>query len=330
MNMLTAINGFNTTRRAFSTNKGFTLIELAIVLVIVGLLVGIGSGMVGVLTTAIKVRETRDTLDANMQAVNSWAAGNNRLPGATAGFGNFSSIAKSRQDSWGRDFIYLYDTNLAPAAVTKDSICGRRSTALAVNTADPAATINNVAFVLISESDDANIQTTASDGAITVDRAATGTIFTDANNSDLVRWVTLDELRSKIGCQGAPLKIVNNELPYGYENSKYVARLQVDGGVAGTGYMWCVNGIPPGLIAGTAVSNTTNCSTAMPANCAALASDTNWVSALPPVFMTISSTPAAGSRGSYQIRVMAHDSNGSSLSENNCTEKNFVLTINPQ
>lgn len=291
------------------SSKGFTLIELAIVLVIVGLLVGIGSGMVGVLTTAIKVRETRDTLDANMQAINSWASANNKLPSASAGFGNFSSIAKSRQDAWGREFIYLYETNLAPAAATKDSICGRRSTTLAVNTADPAATINNVAFVLISKSDDANLQTTASDGAITVNRAATGTISTDPNNSDLIRWVTLDELRSKMGCQGAPLKIVNNELPYGYYSTSYAAGGAVVTPDGGTGdYKWRVKSKsrPTGIsfIPSITFNNI---------------SASDWSS----TYSTLKISGLPRPSGSYSLTIQVKDNS------ENIAEKPFVMTINP-
>jgi len=71
---------------------------------------------------------------------------------------------------------------------------------------------------------------------------------------------------------------VNNELPYGYENTKYVARLQLDGGV--TGYKWCINGtpsIPAGLKAGIASANTDLCAPLMPTSCSTLTSDTNWV-----------------------------------------------------
>jgi prepilin-type N-terminal cleavage/methylation domain-containing protein len=238
--------------------KGFTLVELAIVLVIVGMLVGVGSGMMGMLTTAIKVREAKELQDASVQSVISWASANNSIPNAAG----FPTAAKTPQDAWGRDFIYLYEARLNTPTPTKDTICGRRSTDLTLQTTDPAATISNVAFVVISSSDDAAVQTTltataapavaatyntAAYGpaiALAARGSATGTIVIDANNTDIIRWVTLDELRSKVGCQGAPMKIMNNELPYGYNGIAYSATVFADGGVhftGGTGtYRWCM------------------------------------------------------------------------------------------
>ena len=48
---------------------------------------------------------------------------------------------------------------------------------------------------------------------------------------DIVDYVTLGELRTKSGCQGAPLKILNNELPSGSMSSTYSATIYAEGGV---------------------------------------------------------------------------------------------------
>lgn len=328
-----------------SNNQGFTLIELAIVLVIVGILVGAGASMVGVLSTAVKVRETKDLLDANMQAVASWASSHNSIPDAAG----FTGAAKSPQDSWGRDFIYLYDANLNAATPTKDTICGRRSTTLTVHTTDPVATINNIAFVVFSPSDDAAVQATltatvapavaatfngAASGPAILPGArgfATGTVNIDATNSDIVRWVTLDELRSKVGCQGAPLKIVNNELPYGQAPNVYAATITADGGVPfATGYKWCVNSpLPAGFVtppAGGIVN----------ADCLSTTEST-WGATAAASALTISFPAAAVAAGSYQITVVARDNaDGVTTSAacnaspgDNCAQKVFVITVNP-
>lgn len=330
-----------------TSRQGFTLIELAIVLVIVGILVGLGSSMVGVLTTAIKVRETKDFLDANVQAIASYASSHNSIPDAAG----FTGAAKSPQDSWGRDFIYLFDANLHPADITKDTICGRRSTALTLRNclttnAKCAAggggvvgtdfsDTSNVAFVVLSKSDDAKTDTTASDAAINASRAATGTVTTDSNNSDIVRWVTLDELRSKIGCQGAPLKILNNELPYGQVGTAYTATLTADGGVpfalAPSTYRWCVNTLPAGFTTPPAggIAN---------ANCLN-ATEGDWGATVASANLTIAFTAAAPpAAGSYQITVVARDNADASAGSaacsaanpgDNCTVKTFVITVNP-
>jgi prepilin-type N-terminal cleavage/methylation domain-containing protein len=53
----------------FISNKGVTIIELAVVLVILGILVGIGASMMGSLTKRAKLTETRETVNAAVDAV---------------------------------------------------------------------------------------------------------------------------------------------------------------------------------------------------------------------------------------------------------------------
>lgn len=304
------------------SRRGFTLIELAIVLVIVGLLIGIGTSMVGVLSSAVKVRETKDLLDANMQAVTSWASAANRLPGAASGFGNFTSIAKSRQDSWGRPFTFLYYSSLARTNPTKDTICGRRSTPLNVQTTDPAATISNVAFVILSSGDNSapkSLKSTLNSAPITVSIPAIGTISVNpaASDNDIARWVTLDELRSKIGCQGAPLKIVNNELPFGAAPNPYSATISADGGVPSSSgnYEWCVE-FPTPLRSGFSFETSPSNGIKTVCSGATFVAGQN---------LSLSKKTSFGnfSSGSHKVTVYVRDSAG------NDANKTFVLTINP-
>lgn len=312
----------------YNNHNGFSLVELSIVLVIIGILVGLGGGMIGPLTTFVKVRETRDMQDATLQSIISWTSSRNTIPNETG----FPTAAKSPLDAWGRNLIYLYDTNLYSATPTKDTICGRRSTGLTLVTTDPAATINNVAFAVLSAADNTALKSTLGVNPITVSGAATGTINVTGPNSDLVRWVTLDELRSKIGCQGAPLKIVNNELPFGAVPNIYSVTLSADGGVPfATGpntYKWCVSALPAGFNSPTGgVQN---------ANCLGL-SEAGWGAASPG--LTLSFPAATTTTGAYSITVVARDfADGLATSTacnaadpgDNCAQKMFVLTINPQ
>ena len=271
--------------------RGFTLIELAIVLLIVGILMGVGSGMVGMLYSSIRLRQTRDSMDDNVQAIASWASANNKLP-QLSGF--TSTVAKTQMDASTRPLVYLYYSSIAPATATKDTICGRRTTSLTVQNSSPTTTtISNVAYVILSggESSAATTLSTltgtllgatytnqkiprpASSGTA-VGGYASGTINVDPTSTDIIRWVTLDELRSKIGCQGAPLKIVTNELPYGYNQITYNAVVYADGGVpysSGGAYKWCLQNsllttnAPAGMtfksVGGTNVPFSANCST---------------------------------------------------------------------
>lgn len=326
-------------------NKGFTLVELAVSLVVIGLLIGLGTAMMGPLMTAIKVRESKENLGAAVESVNSWASGNNQLPDTT----NLASVVRTPTDAWGRDFIYLYDDNLAPATATKDTICGRRSTTLSLTDSNTGATIPNVAYIIFSYGDDAVSNTTLTSGTLTpapanppkIEASASVTAGNAAaiaanTTDDIVRWVTLDELRTKVGCQGAQLRIVNNELPYGAVPNAYSVKIYADGGVPfstnPSTYKWCVNTLPAGFSAPVGGIQNANCLNA---------NEATWGATPAASELTISFAASAAGlvSGSYQITVVARD-NADNLTTSNacsnanpgdtCANKTFVLTINPQ
>lgn len=71
------------------------------------------------------------------------------------------------------------------------------------------------------------------------------TINNDPNRTeefdDIVKWVTIDELRVKIGCPGAQLRIITTELPIARQGESYCATILVEGGVpfpSGGKYEW--------------------------------------------------------------------------------------------
>jgi prepilin-type N-terminal cleavage/methylation domain-containing protein len=358
--------------RRYINHNGFTLVELAVVLVIIGMLVGMGASMIGPITNLAKVRETRDMQDASIQAIVSWASSRNMLPNAVIDPldvlypDSFSTVAKNIKDAWNQNLLYLYDVNLNPST-NKDTICGRRTTSLKLWL--ESGTISNIAFMIISRADNADnnafkstftadapapsfgadasydgavdkiieIPTSGPKSGITPSGYAKGTIkaigsdpVTIWTNPDIIRWVTLDELRSKIGCQGAPLKILNNELPVGNKNDVYNATIKADGGVQFTSpdvYRWCVqttSGTSPAglsfrkLDAFNAVTNITNVANLFQTNCVTYAV-ANWPQAGQ---LVLSSTPPTTS-DSYFFTVYVSDDNA------NTSSKPFVLTFNP-
>jgi prepilin-type N-terminal cleavage/methylation domain-containing protein len=315
--------------RTYGNHRGFTLIELSIVLVIIGILIGLGANMVGPLTTFAKVRETRDMMDADLQSIVSWASSRNMLPNTGATETGFKQVAKSSQDAWKQDFIYLYDGNLSPAvSPTKDTICGRRSTVLKL-ALDATTTVENVAFAIFSKADNDSFQSTKADNSVPVSGAIADTVktYTTGKNPDIVRWVTLDELRSKIGCQGAPLKILNNELPSGKVGDSYNAMLTADGGVLP--YSWCIEAatatpLPTNLVFSTTTPALPLQTTA--SSCTSLG-EANWG---PSTTLSISGIPSAGTQNSYSFTVYVRDNNDATASNDNIAQKTFVLTVNPQ
>lgn len=314
------------------SNTGFTLVELAVSLVVIGLLIGLGTAMVGPLMSAIKVRESRENLGAAVESINSWASSSNRLPDTT----NVSGIVRSPSDAWGRDFIYLYDANLAPGSATKDTICGRKTATLTLMDSTTGATIPNVAYIIFSQGDDAASNTTLTSGTLTPAPASPPTIaaagyvaagdvatVTSDTGDDLVRWVTLDELRTKVGCQGPQLRIVNNELPYGSLSSPYPDMYVIaDGGLGASQYQWCIEtagaSAPAALTFRQNTAVGTSLTTIFSTNCA---THTTWGTAEQ---LVVNGTPTIG--GSHYFKVFVRD--GATAAANN-VNKAFVLTINP-
>jgi len=312
--------------------NGFTLVELAVSLVVIGLLIGLGTAMVGPLMNAIKVRESRENLGAAVESVNGWAAGNNRLPdNSTANSYSFASVVRTPADAWGRNFIYLYDNNLVSGTITKDTICGRKTTPITVRqclTANCATTPGtdyvdtpNVAYIVLSQGDDALTDTKIGVTPITSGSITAATTVTANTSDDLVRWVTLDELRTKVGCQGPQLRIVNNELPYGYESSPYLIKLYRDGG--GGTYSWCWTGSLPNGVKLYDKETATQTEITVSADCS-LTTGT-WVAENATERPVIQGTPTATpqTRGTYNQTLYVKDS------QDNISYKQFVLTINP-
>jgi len=333
--------------RMNNNHNGFSLVELSIVLVIIGLLVGLGSSMIGPMMNFTKVRETRDMQDANLQSIIGWASSRNSIPTAV----EFASMSKSPKDAWGQDMLYLYDGTLNTAPITKDTICGRRSTVLKIDAG--SGVMNDIALAILSRADNADItafksrftgtlsgDATHVSGAVikiisnvTPSGSAIGTIEASGTNQDLVRWVTLDELRSKIGCQGAPLKIVNNELPVGAVGAPYPSAavgallgFTIDGGATPGTFRWCIEAatatpLPTGLAFSTVPA------IRLPGNSCNSLVEASWTSA---ATLSISGTPGAGTQGSYSFTVFVRDNNDATGSNDNIAQKTFVLTVNPQ
>jgi len=308
-----------------SGQKGFTIIEVAVVLVIIGLMVGFGASLVGPLTVRAKRMETKDTLKAAVDSLIGFAASNGKIPvwgdnNPDATVDEFCEVAANRKDAFTMPLYYFFDNQLTSAG----SICGRKTTNVTL-CRDPACTsrIPDVVFAVITGAENINPQT----GMVTTGCPAGQTCIgaydigqpmidncTSAANcpnydaavarlnrpeeyDDLVKWVTLNELKVKIGCQGPPLRIVNNELPAGSVGTTYSTTLYADGGVSPYTWSLIAAPIPPPAwtIAGTGILSTST----------------------PPV------------SGAYYVKVQVRDSNDPAGPNDNIAEKSFVITINP-
>jgi prepilin-type N-terminal cleavage/methylation domain-containing protein len=135
--------------------RGFTLTEIAIVLVIIGLVVGLGAGMIGSLTRRMKLNETKAITRTAKEALLSYAVRNGYLPQDTGP--NPLGIAGARiRDVWGNDLVYSADDALE--GISAD-VCNATSTGFVVYMCEDVQcttfdTLQNIAFVVFSRGED--------------------------------------------------------------------------------------------------------------------------------------------------------------------------------
>jgi hypothetical protein len=247
-----------------SNNKGMTLLFIVILLMVVTSIVTAGIMVTGSLTKRTKIAETNSVIDAGIKSVISYAATNHRLPTTT----EITAVMKRPNDVWGNQMFYVVDNNLTSIPVgSVDALCGRRTANLTIrNCTDAGCTtptdIPNVAFLIVSGGENVNNQTAGTQavaGATVINVYAAGLNVDNYAgdlggarvelHDDIVKWVTLDELKNKIGCYGTAqgrFKILNNELPDACTGRSYSASLYSDGGVTPYGN-WTSTALPSGL-----------------------------------------------------------------------------------
>lgn len=134
----------------FTEKNGFTLVELAIVLVVIGLLIGLGASLIGPLTKRAKLQETREIVKQAKEAVLGYAVKNGYLPAT------LDDAGARKRDAWGRDLQY----KPADELLSNDA-CSVSSTTIRVRECTNTDCSNyneksNIAFVVYSKGEDAN------------------------------------------------------------------------------------------------------------------------------------------------------------------------------
>jgi prepilin-type N-terminal cleavage/methylation domain-containing protein len=334
-----------------NSQAGFTIIEMAIVMVLIGLIVGYGASLIGPLSIRAKRIESTATVDAAAQAVIGQATANQAVLPTLA---QFPQIIKTRNDAWTRPIQYIYDAALADGNVTTGDVCTRRSTRITLRQCGDAlcsapVTVPNVAFVVLSGGENFNNQTSASLAVSTptiINIYAVGADNVDGDTTDfnrpepyddIAQWATLNDLRSQVGCRGPQLVVLNNELPPGRVGNPYSAVIYTDGGVpfaSGGKYLWCVEtptGAVPSNLAFRTHADTNNIGFTT-AGASLAESSPTWIQS---DHILMKGTPNAA--GSFLLTVWGRDNSnpgsdaacGSGTNLDNCTHRSFVLTINP-
>jgi hypothetical protein len=218
--------------------RGIVLLYLVIFFILIGVLVSAGVRKFGSTVSLSKTNDTKAELERDVQMITAWAVKSGKLP-ALAQYPAVFGGTTAPQDSWGRPVVYIFDNNLTDT--NTGGLCGRTSTAISLTSGQ---VVPNVALLLLSSADTEKPKSTLNGSLITGSFAVTVNpstiIVTDTSDRDLVRWVTLDELKAKAGCAGSTqgsLKILNNELPKACAgDAAYQATMVAHGGVPA--YTW--------------------------------------------------------------------------------------------
>jgi len=211
--------------------RAFTLIELAIVLTIIGLMVGGSFKAMQMMNERSRVSEAKEQVLGAKNAVIGFAIEFPSLPTVN----NFDANLSPLQGNQVNLMVYVPANNLLT-----DDICAFTTTDLnvTVNNVDgtPRPPISNVAFVIAHGSANRNLQTALTGNTVVVHSPTEQTVddnITFVNRleqyDDIVEWVTLAQLQQTVGCNDNPLRIVNGSLPDGYEDRNYSAKIDVDG-----------------------------------------------------------------------------------------------------
>ncbi len=190
--------------------RGLTLIELAIVLIVLGILLGIGAGIIGILIKRVKYNESKEIVNAAVEGIIGYVISTGKLPTDT----ELSSTVRTTFDSYNKPLAYVYDESL-----TTSNICSMNSTNITVKVcpdatcSSPTQTLSNIAFVVISGDGNYNNQTAGTQGVsssteirvyefgVVVDNYS-GDMNRPEPYDDIVKWVSLNELKPKAGCVG--------------------------------------------------------------------------------------------------------------------------------
>ena len=211
-------------------NKAFTLIELSIVLVIIGLIIGGSFKVLKSMQENAKITNAKDNVQTAKNAVLGYAMSASLLPTKTFFESDLSPI-KSNQ----HQLMYARDNTFDTT-----NICALQTTILSVQIDDrngSSHTIPNVAFVIASESANKNMQTSI---AATIEVRKPYEDIDDEPNpvnhveeyDDIVDWMTLAELQKSVGCSEKPFKFLNSDLPKGRFGQSYSATLYVENNIS--------------------------------------------------------------------------------------------------
>ena len=228
------------TKVELKAKKGFTLIEAAMVLVIIGFLLGMGIGLYVTFVKWNKRRTTQDLIQKTADNLIGYAVSN-------GGTGFDLSQLPSSKDAYLQPLMFVISDKLSKSYLSSKSatICDVKNSGLSFKDENSNSTINNVAFVVFSRGEDYRSDTYCNSNKVNSNVFCSGTVKSDSTK-DIYKVVTLDKLKQYLSCLRNPLKISPGQLPLGFAGKNYSATLTATGGIKL--YKWCYSGSLPGGI----------------------------------------------------------------------------------
>ena len=218
--------------------NGLTLIELAIILVIIGIFMGIGMSAFLIYVKNMKTSITKNTVQSACEAVKGYISTHYLIPS------NLSSLGIKTKDTYEENLIYKINTSAD--AYTSNNICSQSpnsNNTLTINIYSNASTIestkSNIAFAIYSKGEN-RVDNTNPDGDNTLDIRPYGI----DNYDDIICYYDINSLKRNI-CP-PPLTVSGNS-PVATEDKYYEASINVNGGQTPYSYTW--TGLSCGLTA---------------------------------------------------------------------------------
>ncbi len=264
--------------------QGFTLVELAVVFVVIGLLVGMGVSLIGPLTRRAKRAETKERVKEMKEAIIGYALTKKEMPcdgsetcSGADGDARFNTLARPS------DLSYIYSGNLRQEGANID-LCTLSATNITLqlchdNSCTSSDTINNTAFIVLHRGGNFNKQT---NGNGIIPAATTVIIYdygignvpdgdtSDSNRTeefdDIVEYVTLPELQGKMCTPCTAYEIWNNLGANTYfrvngigcnliSDNSLITSLTLGGSINGyTDVICSIPAVPPNITHANAVS----------------------------------------------------------------------------
>ncbi|MEO5364975.1 MAG: prepilin-type N-terminal cleavage/methylation domain-containing protein [Magnetococcus sp. WYHC-3] len=226
---------------------GFSLLELSIVLVILGLIVSASIGLFTPSSRYLYDSATEKLLDANVEALVGYASVYRRLP---VNQSEYNATVRKVEDGYGRGTLYYLaggrdagggSVNLSDP----NGVCNAYATNTSLVTRDSNSTIVNVAALIhsIGYDNGTDFTNVTAGGNITWTLPAyvSGVNDQASASDDFVSWVTLNELKAAARCS-SDLDIYTAGVPAGVNNTAYGSTSQFSPrtSIAGATYSWCV------------------------------------------------------------------------------------------